>query len=163
MCQNCGVFFLAFVYLSWRARRGPLPLRASTAVSPLSIPGAQAGTLPGLSICYQRDATSDFAAGLRDTNTRNSARHGMEEDPGPIREKGDRHSINVRGGEEGRLTRKEALTLLTTGGCRSHFLCLSTVCGHRIAHRKWKETKQVPDTAGPGNMLGCCLISFHFL
>ena len=32
-----------------------------------------------------------------------------------------------------------------------------------IAHRKWIETKQLPDTAGPGNMLGCCLTSFHFL
>ena len=31
------------------------------------------------------------------------------------------------------------------------------------AHRKWKETKQQPGTAGPGNMLGCCLLSFHFL
>ena len=32
-----------------------------------------------------------------------------------------------------------------------------------MAHRKWKEIKQQPGTAGPGNMLGCCLISFHFL
>ena len=32
-----------------------------------------------------------------------------------------------------------------------------------IAHRKWKEAKQLPGTAGPGNMLGCCLIHFHFL
>ena len=32
-----------------------------------------------------------------------------------------------------------------------------------MAHRKWKETKQQPGTAGPGNMLACCLISFHFL
>ena len=32
-----------------------------------------------------------------------------------------------------------------------------------MAHRKRKETKQQPGTAGPGNMLGCCLISFHFL
>ena len=41
-----------------------------------------------------------------------------------------------------------------------------TACGHRIAHRKWKETKQQPGTAGPGgpgNMLGCCFVSFHFL
>ena len=28
---------------------------------------------------------------------------------------------------------------------------------------KWKEIKQQPRTAGPGNMLGSCLISFHFL
>ena len=33
----------------------------------------------------------------------------------------------------------------------------------RMAHRKWKEAKQLPGTAGPGNMLGCSLISFHFL
>ena len=32
-----------------------------------------------------------------------------------------------------------------------------------IAHRKWKEIKQQPSTAGPGNMLGCCLLSFYFL
>ena len=40
-----------------------------------------------------------------------------------------------------------------------------TACGHRIAHRKWKETKQHPGKAGPGNMIGCLLglISFHFL
>ena len=38
-----------------------------------------------------------------------------------------------------------------------------TVCGHRMAHRKWRETKLHPGTAGPGSMLGCCLISFHFL
>ena len=38
-----------------------------------------------------------------------------------------------------------------------------TVCGRRMAHRKWKETKQQSGTAGPGNMFGCCLVSFHFL
>ena len=38
-----------------------------------------------------------------------------------------------------------------------------TACGHRIAHRKWKEIKLQPGTAGPGNMLGCCFFSFHFL
>ena len=26
-----------------------------------------------------------------------------------------------------------------------------------------KETKQQPGTAGPGNMIGCCLVYFHFL
>ena len=36
-------------------------------------------------------------------------------------------------------------------------------CGHRMAHRKWKETKQKPGTSGAGNMLGSCLVSFHFL
>ena len=38
-----------------------------------------------------------------------------------------------------------------------------TACGHRLAHRKWKETKLQPGTAGPGNMLGSCLVSLHFL
>ena len=32
-----------------------------------------------------------------------------------------------------------------------------------MAHMKWKEALQLPGTAGPGNMLGCCSISFHFL
>ena len=32
-----------------------------------------------------------------------------------------------------------------------------------MAHGKWKETKLQPGTAGPGNMLGCSLVSFHFL
>ena len=32
-----------------------------------------------------------------------------------------------------------------------------------IAYRKWKEIKQQPSTVGPGNMLGCSLVSFHFL
>ena len=33
----------------------------------------------------------------------------------------------------------------------------------RMAHRIRKETKQQPGTAGPGNMIGCCLVPFHFL
>ena len=32
-----------------------------------------------------------------------------------------------------------------------------------MTHRKWKETKVQPSTAGPGNMLGYSLVSFHFL
>ena len=32
-----------------------------------------------------------------------------------------------------------------------------------MTHRKWIETKQQPGTAGPGNTLGCCLNSLHFL
>ena len=32
-----------------------------------------------------------------------------------------------------------------------------------MLHRKWKETKQQPGTAGPGNILGCCLVSLCFL
>ena len=40
---------------------------------------------------------------------------------------------------------------------------MSTVLVLRMAHRIWKETKQEPGTAEPGNMLGCCLNYFHFL
>ena len=32
-----------------------------------------------------------------------------------------------------------------------------------MAHRKRKETKQQPGTAGPGNILGCCLVSLSVL
>ena len=39
----------------------------------------------------------------------------------------------------------------------------TTVLVLKIAHWICKETKQQPGTAGPGNMLGCCLNSFHFL
>ena len=39
----------------------------------------------------------------------------------------------------------------------------STVLVLRMDHRIWKETKQEPGTAGLGNMLVCCLVSFHFL
>ena len=38
-----------------------------------------------------------------------------------------------------------------------------TVLVLRMAHRIWKETKQETGTAGPGNTLGCCLVSLHFL
>ena len=46
-------------------------------------------------------------------------------------------------------------------GHPDHVHC--TACRHRMAHRKWKEAKLQPGTAGPGNMLGCSLVSFHFL
>ena len=39
----------------------------------------------------------------------------------------------------------------------------NTVRINSLPHRKWKETKQQPGTAGPGNMLGCCLVSINFL
>ena len=45
-------------------------------------------------------------------------------------------------------------------------MVFSQLCTGRMgwmAHRKWKEAKQLPGTAGPGNMLGCCLTSLHFL
>ena len=43
------------------------------------------------------------------------------------------------------------------------FLYTCTGCGRRMTHMKWKETKQQPSTARPGNMLGCCLDYFHFM
>ena len=46
------------------------------------------------------------------------------------------------------------------------FISFCIFCTGRMgwmAHRKWKEIKQQPGTAGQGNMLGCCLLSFHFL
>ena len=43
------------------------------------------------------------------------------------------------------------------------FTCQCTMLVLRMAHRKQKETKQEPGTAEPGNMLGCCLNSFHCL
>ena len=39
----------------------------------------------------------------------------------------------------------------------------STLLLLRMAQRKWKDTKLQSGTAGPGNMLGCCSIPFHFL
>ena len=32
-----------------------------------------------------------------------------------------------------------------------------------MSHRKQKDTKQQPGTAGPGNIFGCCLVSLRFL
>ena len=40
---------------------------------------------------------------------------------------------------------------------------MCTVRVDSLPHRKWREIQQQPGTAGPGNMLGCCLIFFHFL
>ena len=39
----------------------------------------------------------------------------------------------------------------------------ATACGHRMAHRKWKETKQQPSMLPGPAMPGCSLVSFHFL
>ena len=39
----------------------------------------------------------------------------------------------------------------------------STACGHRMAHRKWKESKQQPSMLPGPAVPGCCYISFHFL
>ena len=38
-----------------------------------------------------------------------------------------------------------------------------TVRVDSLPHRKWRDIQQQPGTAGPGNMLGCCLTFFHFL
>ena len=38
-----------------------------------------------------------------------------------------------------------------------------TVRVDSFPHRKWIEIQQQPGTAGPGNMLGRCLIYYHFL
>ena len=40
---------------------------------------------------------------------------------------------------------------------------LCTDCGHRMAHRKWKETKQLPSMLPGPAVPGCCLVSFYFL
>ena len=61
----------------------------------------------------------------------------------------------------------EDLTTLETTECSNFILhrkfSYCTVLVLRMAHRIWKETKQQPGIARPGNMLGCCLVSFHFL
>ena len=38
-----------------------------------------------------------------------------------------------------------------------------TACVHRIYHRKWKETKQLPSMLPGPAVPGCCLVSFYFL
>ena len=43
----------------------------------------------------------------------------------------------------------------------SYKVHVCTGCGPRMA-RMERTTKQQPGTAGPGNMLGCCFVSFHF-
>ena len=38
-----------------------------------------------------------------------------------------------------------------------------TACGHRMAHRQWKETKLQPSLLSGPAVPGCSLLSFHFL
>ena len=38
-----------------------------------------------------------------------------------------------------------------------------TACGHRMAHRKWIETKQQPSMLPGPAVPGCSLVYFHFL
>ena len=44
-----------------------------------------------------------------------------------------------------------------------YVICPNTEWMECIFHRKRKETKQQPGTAGPGSILGCCLVSVCFL
>ena len=53
------------------------------------------------------------------------------------------------------------LLLLCFGELRLISFCL--ICTEWMSHRKQKDTKQQPGTAGPGNILGCCLVSLCFL
>ena len=39
----------------------------------------------------------------------------------------------------------------------------TTACGHRMAYRKWKESKQQPSMLPDPAVPGCCLLSFHIL
>ena len=48
----------------------------------------------------------------------------------------------------------QSLPVLKVDWCTLKVPC--TVPVLRMAHRKWKETKQQPGTAEPGSMLGCC-------
>ena len=43
------------------------------------------------------------------------------------------------------------------------YIILYTEWMEWMSHRKWKETKQQPGTAGQGYILGCCLVSLRFL
>ena len=36
-------------------------------------------------------------------------------------------------------------------------------CGHRMSHRKWRETKQQPSLLPCPAVPGCCFVSFNFL
>ena len=65
-----------------------------------------------------------------------------------------------------RLALKHGRDLVPTFSFGENFVydqLVSTVRVDSLPHRKWREIQQQPGTAGPGNMLGCCLISFHFL
>ena len=50
---------------------------------------------------------------------------------------------------------------ITTKGFGIGIAC--TACGHRMAHRKWKESKQQPSMLPSPAVPGCSLVSFHFL
>ena len=44
----------------------------------------------------------------------------------------------------------------------THFV-MNTACGHRMANRKWSETKQQPSMLPGPAVPGYSLVSFHFL
>ena len=68
----------------------------------------------------------------------------------------------------GQFSLEKTMTLQAGSNVSDIMICskkcsTDTVLVLRMAHRIWKETKQEPGTAGPGNMLGCCLNYFNFL
>ena len=101
-------------------------------------------------------------------NISDSNRRGWQDSPVPLPALGGRHPY--RGFL--RLTKAQSISLnfdsiLLSGLLGILSVCFSpdrpTACGHRMAHRKWRDIKLQPGTAGPGNMLGSCLVSFHIL
>ena len=53
--------------------------------------------------------------------------------------RGHAHMMSAQGGGRGRYIQNTI-----TGSRHTYLLTDITVCGHRMAHRKWKETKQQP-------------------
>ena len=52
---------------------------------------------------------------------------------------------------------------IMSGNCMNRGRWTTTAHTTVLVFRIWKETKQEPVTVGPGNMLGCCLVSFPIL
>ena len=71
------------------------------------------------------------------------------------------HEIAKPWDEEETSAKHQSLRKITRR-CMSKHSESYTVLVLWMAQRKWKDTKQQPGTAGPGNMLGCCLISLHY-
>ena len=64
------------------------------------------------------------------------------------------------GGREGGLVERKK-EKFKEGSLLHSLLCTEWM--EWMLHRKQKETKQQPGTAGPDNILGCCLVSLRFL
>ena len=58
---------------------------------------------------------------------------------------------------------KRAMTREASSCLHSRITLKCTACGHRMAHRKWKETKQEPSMLPGPAVPGCSFVSFHFL